>query len=253
MPAAPKQVQVLQKTLDILEALKKDGESNGLTELARSVGMPKATVYRILTTLETRGYLNRGARGGYRIADKFFALQRDLSPEQRLLKVAPKVMEQIAAECRETVNLGVLDGGEVVMLATVESPQAVRMASKAGNRRLPHTTAIGKVLLAAISDDAVHRLIHIRGLPALTPHSLTSEPALLAELSKIRKQGYGIDNQENELEGRCIGMKIPGPIGMEVALSISVPLFRMDLRRLRELVPTLQRGCQEIGQAMAAG
>ena len=249
-PTAPKQVQVLQKTLDILETLKREGDGIGLAELGRAVAMPKATVYRILATLEARGYLNRNDRAGYRISDKFFALQRDLSPEQKLLRVAPQVLERIAAACRETVNLGTLDGGDVVMIATIESPQTVRMASKVGNRRYLHTTAIGKVLLAAMEDTSIGRLIRMKGLPSLTPHSLSSEEALMAELRKIRRRGYGIDNQENELEGRCIAMKVSAAKGLDVALSISVPVFRMDLRGLRELVPTLRNGCDEIAGAM---
>jgi IclR family transcriptional regulator, KDG regulon repressor len=247
---APKQVLVLQKTLDILEALKSERNGIGLADVARSVAMPKATVYRILATLEIRGYLDRSADGGYRMSDKLFSLQRDVSPEQNLLRVAPKIMEQTAEECRETVNLGTLDGGEVVVVATVESPQTVRMASKVGNRRYLHTTALGKILLSSMDDRSIRRLIQLKGLPKLTANSITTQTAMLAEIQKIRKQGYAIDNQENELEGRCIAMKISGGAGVGSALSISGPVFRMDLRRLRGLVPILRRGCEEISEAL---
>src|ERR1700676_1647929 len=119
--AAPKQVRVLQKTLDILEALKKQRSGMGLADVAPFVSMPKATVYRILTTLEINGYLDRLTDGGYRMSDKLFSLQRDISPARHLLSVAHPIMEEVAKECRETVNLGTLDGGEVVVIATVES------------------------------------------------------------------------------------------------------------------------------------
>jgi DNA-binding IclR family transcriptional regulator len=246
----PKQVRVLQKTLDILEILKKERRGIGLADMARSVAMPKATVYRILATLEIRGYLDRSMGGGYQISDKFFALQRDLSPDQNLLRIAPSIMERVSAKCRETVNLGTLDGGEVVVIATVESPQSVRMASKVGNRRHLHTTGLGKVLLASMNDQAIRRLIQLKGLPRLTPNSLTTQTALLAEIHKVRKQGYALDNQENEMEGRCIAMQIPGVPGMNAALSISGPVFRMDLRRLRGLTPLLRDGCEEIAKAL---
>jgi DNA-binding IclR family transcriptional regulator len=247
--AVPGQVRVLQKTLDILESIKGDGAGMGLADVARSVSMPKATVYRILSTLEMRGYLDRRLDGGYRMSDKFFALQREASPAQNLPRVAPPIMEALAAECRETVNLGTLDGGEVVMIATAESPQSVRMASKVGNRRCAHTTAIGKCLLAAMSDDRMQRLVQMKGLARLTPHSLTSEAALLTEIRRIRKQGYAIDNQENELEGRCIAVRIDGIPDIEVALSISGPVFRMDLRRLRSLLPLLRKASHEVMRA----
>jgi DNA-binding IclR family transcriptional regulator len=247
---APKQVLVLQKTLDILETLKKESNGIALADVARSLDMPKATVYRILATLEIRGYLDRVTNGGYKISDKFFALQRDLSPGRNLLRVAEPIMEQVAAECRETVNLGTFDGGEVVVIATVESPQSVRMASKVGNRRHLHTTGLGKVLMASMTDQAIRRLIQMKGLPKLTPHSLTTQTALLAEIHKVRKLGYALDNQENEMEGRCIAMQIPGVEGMNAALSISGPVFRTDMRRLRGLTPILRRGCDKIAKAI---
>jgi DNA-binding IclR family transcriptional regulator len=251
-PAAlPKQVRVLQKTLDILETLKKDKNGISLADLSRTVGMPKATVYRILATLEIRGYLDRNADAGYKISGKFFALQRDLSPEQELLRVAPAIMERLAAECRETINLGTLDGGEVVVIATVESPQTVRMASKVGNRRCLHTTGLGKVLLASMADQPIRRLIQLKGLPRLTANSIATQTGLLAEIHKIRKQGYAVDNQENEMEGRCIAVQIPDLVGMDAALSISGPVFRMDMRRLRSLVPMLRKACEDIAEALS--
>lgn len=243
--AAPKQVRVLEKTLDILEALKHHGTGAGLAEVSRAVAMPKATVYRILTTLETRGYLDRETDGGYRIAGKLFALQRDQSPRQNLLRVAPPIMERLAAECRETVNLGTLDGGEVVVIATAESPQSVRMASKVGNRRCMHTTGLGKVLLAGMTDAAVKRLVQVKGLPKLTPNSIATQAELLAELQRIRRQGYAVDNQENEMEGRCVAMPLS-----EAALSISGPVFRMDMKRVRAVLPLLRRACDEISAAI---
>ncbi len=247
---APKQVRVLEKTLDILESIKREGSSPGLAEVARAVSMPKATVYRILTTLEGRGYLDREANGGYRMSEKLFSLQRESSAGQNLLKVAPPIMERIALECRETVNLGTLDGGEVVVIATAESPQSVRMASKVGNRRYVHTTGLGKVLLSAQPDAAIRRLIRLKGLTRMTLNSISTETALMTELRAVRKQGYAVDNQENEMEGRCVAMLIPGCHDPAAGLSISGPVFRMDLRRVRSLVPLLRNACEQIGKAV---
>jgi DNA-binding IclR family transcriptional regulator len=250
--AAPKQVLVLHKTLDILEAIRKDAAGMGLTELSRSVSMPKATIYRILTTLETRGYLDRRENGGYRISGKLFSLQNEVSRTEKLLQAAPAMMQTLAQDCRETVNLGTLDGGEVVVISTVESPQSIRMASKVGNRRCVHTSALGKALLAQMQDQQIRRLVQIKGLPRLTPNSITSQVALLAELQRVRKDGYAVDNQENEMEGRCIAIRIAGLLEIEAALSISGPAFRMDLRRLRSFLPALRQSCTAIEKAVSS-
>jgi len=245
-------VRVLHKTLDILETIKTTEAAFTLAQLARKVELPKATVYRILTTLETRGYLGRESDGGYRIGRKLFDMQRTLPVEQVLTRVAQPAMERLAASSKETVNLGILDAGEVVVINTVESPQAVRMSSKIGNRRYVHATALGKVLLAGMPDKEVARLLRLKGTPRLTDQTLTTKPAIMAEIQKVRRQGWAIDNQENELEGRCIGAPVAGPDGRTVAaLSISGPVFRMDMAQARRLVPELQAVCGEITRAVA--
>ena len=252
--ADPGGVRVLHKTLDVLEAIKSRDAGYRLADLARAVELPKATVYRILSTLEGRGYVDRGADGSYRLSKKLFEMQRPVSVEQVLNRVAQPVMEQLAAACKETVNLGILDAGEVVVINTVESPQAVRMSSKIGNRRLLHSTALGKVFLAGLPEKEFLRLIRMKGLPKLTPHTLTQRADVIAEIARVRKQGYALDNQENEMEGRCIGAPILDPDGRVVgALSISGPVFRMDLARAKGLVAELKSRCQEITEAVKAG
>jgi IclR family KDG regulon transcriptional repressor len=240
-------VRVLHKTLDILETIKSRDAGFKLAELAREVELPKATVYRILTTLEGRGYLDRAADGSYRMAKKLFNLQRSESEEQVLNRVAQPIMEQVVEATKETVNLGILDAGEVVVINTVESPQAVRMSSKIGNRRHLHSTALGKIFLAGLPEKEFLRLIRMKGLPRLTDHTLTTKAAVVEEIKRVRKQGWAMDNQENEIEGRCIGAPILTPDGRVVAaLSISGPVFRMDVARANSLVPQMKAFCAAI-------
>jgi DNA-binding IclR family transcriptional regulator len=244
-------VRVLHKTLDILEALKVSPSGVGLADLTRSVEMPKATVYRILTTLEGRGYLDRASDGSYRMAKKLFDLQRPVPIEQLLNQVAHPLMEQLVNACKETVNLGILDAGEVVVIDTVESPQAVRMSSKIGNRRHLHATALGKVFLAGLPQKEVVRLARLKGLARLTQHTIVTKTGLLAEIQSVRQHGYAIDNQENEIEGRCVGAAILGPDGRVLAgLSISGPVFRMSQARAQSLVGELKRTCSAISGAL---
>ena len=246
-------VRVLHKTLDILEEIKSVDGGYKLADLARKMDLPKATVYRILATLEGRGYLDRAPDGGYRVARKLFELQRSQPFEQVLQTVARPVMERLVAWCKETVNLGILDAGEVVVINTVESPMTVRMSSKIGNRRHFHATALGKVMLAAMPEKEVHRLVKLKGLPRLTSTTITTRSALEAELQTVRRQGWALDDQENEIGGRCISAAIEGPGGrVAAALSISGPEFRMDLARAKSMVKELKAACAEIS-ALAAG
>ncbi len=246
-------VRVLHKTLDILETIKTTEAGFKLADLARAVDLPKATVYRILATLEGRGYLDRAADGSYRLGKKLFEMQRNVPVEQILSRVAQPIMEKLATASKETVNLGILDAGDVVVINTVESPQAVRMSSKIGNRRWLHSTALGKVLLAGMPDREVQRLLRMKGTPRLTDQTLTNRSDIMAEIQKVRRQGWALDNQENEIEGRCIGAAVHGPEGgVLAALSISGPVFRMDVARARGLVPELKGVCAEISRAVKA-
>jgi IclR family transcriptional regulator, KDG regulon repressor len=244
-------IGVLHKTLDIVEALKINDQGAGLADLSRNVEMPKATVYRILTTLEARGYLDRGDNGNYRLARKF-DLRRDAPIEELVSRAAREPMQKLMESSRETVNLGMIDAGEVVVISTLESPQAVRMVSKVGNRRCLHTTGIGKVLLSEMPEAEAARLLKLKGLPRLTPHSIVAKPALMAELRRVRERGYAIDDQENEMEGRCVAAPIRDANGHVVAaLSVSGPVFRMDLVRIDGIRGRLLEACAAISRAIA--
>ena len=100
-------------------------------------------------------------------------------------------------------------------------------------------------------DKEVARLIRVKGLPKLTEATLTTKMAMMAEIQKVRQQGWALDNQENELEGRCIGAPVEGPDGRVIAaVSVSGPVFRMDLARAKSFVPELKEICTEISHAV---
>lgn len=251
--AAGKQseVRVLHKTLDILEILKEANPAIGLSVVCRKAGMPKPTVYRILHTLETRGYVDRRPDGSYRMSEKFFTLQREQSFEEQLRAVAQPFMQQLSLQCRETVNLGMLDGGEVVVIATIESSQSIRMTSKVGNRRHLHTTALGKILISGLDEKEIRRLVQLRGLPRCTSKSITTLKALTNEVKAAKRQGFALDNQENESDGRCMAAPIFGPDGAIIAaLSVSGPAYRVDMQRLRSFQPILKQSCSAIYEAL---
>jgi DNA-binding IclR family transcriptional regulator len=250
-PAVLGGVKVLHKALDALEKVRESYPPLTLSGLALRMGMPKPTVYRIVSTLEMRGYLTRQADGTYRVARRLLDVQHDSSTDERLVLAARPVMQRLSQSCQETVNLGILDAAEAVVICTIESPLAVRMSSKIGSRRFLHSTALGKVLLAGLPDREVQRLIGLKGLSQFTPKTLTTEAALMAEIDRVRQQGFAIDDQEQELEGRCVGASITGPDNKTAAaLSVSGPVYRTDRARLFSLVKELRAACDSISKAL---
>ena len=137
------------------------------------------------------------------------------------------------------------------MIDTLESPRAVRMSSKVGNRRYLHSTALGKAMLAGMDEKQAVRLIRMKGLPRLTQATITDDAGLLTELARIRQQGYALDNRENEDDGRCIAASICGPDGKVIAaLSLSGPVPRMTVVRARSLAQPLCAACADISAAL---
>jgi DNA-binding IclR family transcriptional regulator len=246
-----KGILVLHKALDILETIGEGRSGFTLPDLARALDLPKPTAYRIIATMESRGYIARKKSGHYQMTRKLSDMWQNESEEEALLRAAKPVMQRLGESCRETLNLGVLDAAEVVVISMVESPQSIRMTSKVGNRRYLHSTALGKVLLSGLPEKEVQRLIRIQGLPRLTPKTLVTQQSLAKELDRVRKQGYALDNEENELDGRCIGAGVVDKGGrIMAALSISAPAFRMDMGRVRSLAGELRETCHEISSAM---
>lgn len=242
---------MLHKSLDLLEAIQAGGASVGLASLSQQLGIPKPTAHRILNTLERRGYIDRNENGEYRLSRRLALTQSEGSMEERLRMAAVPSIRQLVDGCRETVNLGIVDSGEVVVIETIESPQAVRMSSKVGNRRFLHSTALGKVMLADMDDKDVLRLVRLKGMPRMTSNTITTEPGLLRELLAVRQQGFAMDNQEHETDGRCIAAGIRYRGRVVGALSISGPVHRMTRVRAKSLVVQLQDACREIEAALA--
>jgi IclR family acetate operon transcriptional repressor len=247
-------VLVLHKTLDVLETLRSTPSGMSLSELTARLGMPKATIFRILATLESRAYLDRTAGGEYRIGRKLARAESEGVPDQAaIIRAARPEMEKLIASCKETLNLGMLDGGEVLVVDTIESPLTVRMSSKIGNRRHPHSTALGKVLLAALSDKEIRRISKALGMPAFTSRTIKHADQLVIEMERVRVQGWAMDNRENEEDGRCIAAPIFGPGRAVVAsLSISGPLPRMTVARAKGFLPELLQTVARISTAFGS-
>jgi len=213
--------------------------------------MPQPTVYRILNTLKIRGYVDRKSDGTYRVSSSLFGRRTQKSREELLLEVAKPVMVSLSSECKETVNLAVLEGSEMVIIGTVEGPQSMRLICKVGNRRHIHSTALGKVYASQMDDEELRRLLRMSGLPRMTPQSITSQTDFLAELKKIRRSKFAVDDQENEPGVCCIACTIEGSSGGPVAaLSISGPAFRLTPHRLRSFRSPLRDASSQISAAL---
>jgi DNA-binding IclR family transcriptional regulator len=244
------EVGVLSKALDIIDMLRNTAEGATLTDISAALKLPKPTVFRIVRTLESRAYLERTDAGRYRLSSKLRSAS-DESGMEHLLTAAQPIMRRLVDAHRETVNLALLDGGEIVVVQAFESPESLRMSSKVGNRRHIHSTALGKALIAWMNPDEALRLLRLKGLPRFMPRTLTSEKAVMKELGRVRKLGYAEDREENEPGGRCVAVPVRDAGGRVIAaLSVSGPINRMRDRKIAAILRDLIPAGKELSQCL---
>ncbi|MEA2597250.1 MAG: IclR family transcriptional regulator, regulon repressor [Thermomicrobiales bacterium] len=240
-------IAVLDRALDVLEALADAAEPLGVTELARRVGATKSAAYRILANLERRGYVSKDpTTARYSLGTRLAYLGQQSLGTFDLRQVARSVLEELYRSFHETVNLGVLEGDEVVYIDMVESHHGLRMAARVGARDTVHSTALGKAILAFLPPEAIDRRLQ-RPLPRRTEHTITDPGLLAAELARVRARGVAEDHAENELGARCVAAPIFDHGGSVVAaISVSSPESRLDDPRAAEVATAVRAAAQEI-------
>jgi IclR family acetate operon transcriptional repressor len=244
-------VAVLGKALELLEALARNKEL-GLSELTGRTGVSKPSAFRILSTLENRGYLAKdGVHRKYRPGPRLIALSGLIVSGVSVVQHARSVMEALRSEFGETVNLGALGEKRVLYLDILESQHGLRMAARVGAQDCLHSTALGKAILAALPSDEVDQLLKDYQWERRTRHTITTRAPLERELVAVRERGYAVDDQENEEGARCVGVAVLGPRGLPIAaLSVSGPATRLSEPVIRRIGDRLKRAAREIEERM---
>jgi IclR family acetate operon transcriptional repressor len=248
-------IAAVDKTLDILEFLGQQRKRIGLPELSVALGIPKATLFRYMVTLEGRGYVRKGPDDdNYALGYKVLELGSHVLGNLTLHEVALPHMKDLQARFHETVNLGVLDGNEVVYIEILESRRAFKMSSRVGGRDMPHATSLGKAILAFLPEEEVERIAGATGLPRRTANTICSLPQLKQELASTRQRGYAIDDGENEEGARCVGAPIFDRRGnVSAALSVSGPAFRTSAVDIEDLGTALAAAALQISRGLGYG
>lgn len=242
-------VKSASRTLDVLEALAEAPRRRSLGELARELRIPKSSLHGILRTMIQRGWVEAdvtGTRFGLGVrALQVGAAYLEADDATGLLA---GVLDDLARQFGETVHLGRLDGAHVVYLAKRESVHPLRLYSAIGRHLPAHATALGKVLLAERSDEAVEQLL-TWPLAALTRHTLTEPAALRAELAAIRDRGYAVDHEENTEGIVCYAMAVPLQSPAVDAISLSIPATRLTPDSEERIVAALRAAVDSIRAA----
>ena len=215
-------VQSLHRAFDILEAIGNSAMPASLKEITAATGLPKSTVYRLISNLETRDYVCCDNNGKYRLGFQLFMMSQWAEKDFKVKRVAKIFLESLNEFTKETVHLAILGKNRVLYVDTVESPHALRLVAKLGSTNSVHCTALGKVLLLKHSDEEIHGIIEEQGMEKRTEYTLCTPADYLREMAVVRRQGYALDNRESEMDSRCVGAPIYDNTGKVVAaISIS--------------------------------
>jgi IclR family transcriptional regulator, acetate operon repressor len=246
--AATTGVRSLERAFELLEHLADGGGELTLSELAEAAGLPMPTAYRLIRTLVDGGYVRQGPTRRYALGPRLIRLGEAAS---RLLGTrARPVLAELVEEVGETANMALLEGDEAVYVAQVPSRHSVRMFTEVGRRVKPHCTGVGKALLAQLPPGTAGEILGRTGLPAATHRTITDPATLMAELDRIRTQGYALDDEEQELGVRCVAVPVAGAPAL-AAISVSGPQGRLTRDVVDAVVPIMKRTADRLARRLA--
>jgi IclR family acetate operon transcriptional repressor len=245
-PRAVGPVQSVDRALALLEVLAAASTALGVGEVADLTDLPQGTVHRLLQTLQQRGYVRRDAGRKYSLGTA--AIRMADAAQRALARSSRPHLAELVSLSGETANLAMLEGDDVVYVAQVPSPHTLRMFAEVGRHVPPHSTAVGKVLLAALPREQALAVLRRTGLAPRTDATITDLGAFVDELHRVAEQGWAGDEEEQEYGVRCVAVPVGGPGQVVAALSLSGPADRFEGGRDAALVAEMRR----IGLAFGA-
>ena len=202
-------IQSVSHALDILESFTKTEDELGVTELSKRLGLHKNNVFRLLATLEHRGYIEQNrTTENYRLGPKTLQLGSIFIEQRECRRQARPVLESLMEGTGETAVVAVLRANKVIYMDSVESGRTVRAVSRIGAMLPAHCTAVGKVQLAFLPSAEIERLFPDRELFPKTALTLQTREELINALTAIREKGYAIENEECDLEVKSIAAPV---------------------------------------------
>jgi DNA-binding IclR family transcriptional regulator len=241
-------IQSVSHSLDVLEQFSGDAEELGVTELSKRLKLHKNNVFRLLATLESRGYIEQNrATENYRLGIRCLQLGQAYVQHMGLLRQARPIMSDLVRQARETTYLAVLRRSAVVPVEVVEADRSVRIVSPLGEALPLHCTAAGKAYLAFEQEEDVRSLL-ADGLPRFTDKTITDRQALMTQLRSVVATGYAVDLGEHVDDIRAVAAPVRDYARNVVgALAVAGPAARLAPDRIeKEVAPLVLKAGREL-------
>jgi IclR family transcriptional regulator, KDG regulon repressor len=245
-------VPAVERAIELLQVLARAERPLMLSELSELTTASRSTAFNTLATLQRYGFVEKDERyKTYRLGLGIFELGRAYLNQVSLIPAFNQYARELVDLCGETVKLVIRDGHDVVYLAAQEGPHSVRLVALVGARRPAHVTAVGKVLLAQLSDAELAELYCNYSFSKPTAAAIDSLAALQQELVETRHRHVAYDRQESSVGVNCVAAPIRDATGKVVAaMSIGVPNDRCSATRMIELTDLIQLYATKLSYAL---
>ena len=254
MARSPKRtydITCLQRGLSLLRLF---GESpRGLTakQIAGLSRLPVSTVHRFLANLVTAKFVSCDGEGHYHLGIACFAIGQAAGSQLDIRRLSLPYLRELNQQTRETIHLTVLHGLSAVYVEKLDSPEPLRIHSRIGAAVPLYCSAVGKVMLAYMPQEERDRVLPELQVKRLTPNTVGNLQELETELYRVRKNGYACDLEEHEMHIRCVAAPIwDHTDSVQSSLSITAPVVRMPVNRLRQLAPLIQAAGLQISREL---
>ncbi len=242
-------IQSVSHALDLLEQFHDEVYELGVTELSKRLQLHKNNVFRLLATLESRGYIEQNkVTENYRLGLRTLELGQTFVRQLGILRQSRPVLEELVRHCNETSYVAILKDFHIVYLDVVETDLTVRVVPRVGTRLPAYCTAAGKVQIAHLVEEELEQYLPTKELKAFTPNTIVDRDELKKHLAGVNEQGYAIDDEELDIGVRCVSAPIRDYTRRIVgAISISGPSMRLSPERIeKELAPMALKAAEEI-------
>jgi len=244
-------VQSLARAFEVLRVVAESQKGASQGAIIQSTGLNRTTVWRIVTNLCALGALRPDSNGSYTLGPRLIALgeiaRNQMISSQELIDI----LRRLRDETGETCHFAGPERDGLVYLEKMESTRPVRAASRVGGHLDLHCTALGKAYLAFVADATRIDLLGSMEFARRTSHTIGSRAQYESELATVRNRGWALDNEENELEIRCVAAPVLDSGGHAVAaVSVSVPTSRLPLSQVPAIARIVTRSGVELSHIL---
>lgn len=253
MPAMKTQtVPALDRALSILELLANSRCGLSLPEIVDQSGLPRSTAHYLVVTLERRGYVQRNERTTrYMFGTAMVRVANCAVAGLSLRSQASPFLQALARSTGLTAHLGILSDNECVLIARQDPPAGNTVATWIGKRMAVHCTALGKALGSSLSRPELEALLQAHPLLRHNDNTISNRRKLFDELARVSRLGYAIDNEEEEVGSRCIGVPVAySDAGVPTAISVAGTSAEIPEERLPDLIREVMQVARQLGPAL---